>query len=610
MPDPTGSNPASVARPKVISAQGRAASMRSALIRLGQAVAMLAMIVSVGIILGCYYQGEAIPVAAWISAGGCAIVASALALTDVTYSGVAARREEARIRLRLVERIFSSANLPKHADSQFNSAKLLGLMTDNAEQAAEFRPGFFGTMIAALVIPLMTLLYLLIGVDWVIGVVLVVAFPLIPVLIFGFMKFFRSTSAKSRRERAKLSAQYLDAIRNLIAIRLCGAGKRIQSQLEAQGERNRWAIMKLLAGNQVVIILVDGLFSLLLITAAALVAVIRFQAGAIDFTDAITAVLLSVLLTEPLAMAAGFFYVGMGGRASITAIGDYLQSCAEAERPHTDPALPSLTATTHSTKVAETPESLPVDDVEPPLEAALGSVQLREVSYDYGRGRVLRDINLSIAPGERVAIVGKSGSGKSTLASLIRGSLPVQAGTVMVNGYDVSKLSAKQRRVQTASVSQSTWLLTGTIADNLRLARPEASDDDLWRALEEAFIADDVRAMPEGLDSAAGESGMMISGGQAQRISLARAFLSRRRIVVLDEPTSQVDLESEEKIIEAIARIGADTTVIIITHRHSLLALANRVLVMDEGSLSEVDRTAVIRDAYAQGRVFAETEEK
>lgn len=541
----------------VISPQGRRDITVVAGLRLASALFLGIALIALAHAIGEYLKGEAwagmVILAVWM-----AFLACGFAFGEISYGGAAARREEHRIRHRILTRIYHSGILPKNDVSDFNSGRLITLMTDNTERVTEYRQTYYGATMAALLIPFLTLGYVAIAIDAVVGLALMALCPLIPVIVMGFMRLFRKRSAKSRSERAKLSSEYLDAIRNLVTIRLLGAGSRVEERLTTQGEKNRWAIMKLLAGNQVVIIILDGLFSLLLICMACGLSLARYHAGAISVSQALTVVFLSVLLIEPLAQLAGFFYVGMGGMASERAIGKYLTTPLPAGADCADVDTSGLE------------------------NCALGA---RGIRFDYGRGEVLHGVNLEVKPGEKVAIVGRSGAGKSTLLSLLRGSLPLQGGQMFIGGRNVRDMSTEELRSMTASVSQSTWLFTGTIADNLRIAKKDATEEEMWEALALAHVDQDIRQMPTGLNTDAGEQGALISGGQAQRISLARAFLSGRKILLLDEPTSQVDIDSEERIIEAISRIGRDYTVIMVTHRKSLLNIADSVWELVDGNL-------------------------
>ena len=201
---------------------------------------------------------------------------------------------------------------------------------------------------------------------------------------------------------------------------------------------------------------------------------------------------------------------------------------------------------------------------------------------------MLSDVDLTVARGEHVALVGPSGAGKSTLLALASGDLLPAAGTVRVGGIASTAATQDEVRAAGALVAQSTWLFAGTIAYNLRLADPAAGPERMWQALERANLAEEVRLMPAGLDTVVGENGLGLSGGQAQRVSLARAFLADRPLLLLDEPTSQVDLAGEAQIIEAIDRLAAGRTVLTVSHRAGALTGADRVIRVADGALTPV----------------------
>ena len=537
----------------VITDRGRRDSIIVAALRLGYLIAFGVVLVWLGIQIGNYATGGRtasllMPIIA------CLFVAT-FAGVEIVYGGKVARAEEKRIRHDLLMRVFSSTS-----EEASDQAHVVQLATDNTERVTEFRQVYLGSTIATIVAPFLTLGFVAVAFDWVLGLGIMVLCPLIPLLLGGFQKLFRKRSSDSRKQRGQLAGRYLDAIRNLITIRLFGAGPRIEEDLRVQGEKNRSAIMKLLAGNQIVIIVLDGLFSLILICATAALTIARFNAGAIDLGQAIATMLLTALLVEPLVQVAGFFYIGMGGIASQKAIGRYKATHDRASH-----------ALSHASIAND------------------GSISVDGVSYDYGRGEVLHEVTLKVPAGHRVAIIGRSGGGKTTLLRLLRGDLRPQSGSVAVSGNSLASLSIDQAHALSASVAQSTWLFTGSIADNLRLARSDASEEEMWQALKQAQVADEIERMPEGLHTQIGEQGGLISGGQAQRISIARALLSGRTILLLDEPTSQVDIESEKKIIRAISELGREWTIVLVTHRKALLALADLVYEMHQGELHRVN---------------------
>jgi ABC-type multidrug transport system fused ATPase/permease subunit len=218
-------------------------------------------------------------------------------------------------------------------------------------------------------------------------------------------------------------------------------------------------------------------------------------------------------------------------------------------------------------------------------------VLLEGVRFGYpgGSGPVLDGLDLRVDPGEQVALVGRSGAGKSTVVELLQAFVRPQVGRVVVGGLDLAAAPLDAVRAQVAVVAQSTYLFTGTLAENLRVASAEADDDALWEALRTAHLADDVLRLPDRLDTRVGERGLALSGGQAQRVAIARAVLYPAPVLVLDEPTSQVDLASERAILAALAELRAGRTVLTIAHRLSTVADADRMYLLSGGRATEID---------------------
>ena len=189
-----------------------------------------------------------------------------------------------------------------------------------------------------------------------------------------------------------------------------------------------------------------------------------------------------------------------------------------------------------------------------------------------------------------MAICGPSGAGKSTLIEVLKGNLLPSQGTYYLQGRALDANSSAWFADQSALVQQHTWIFTGTIHSNLMMVAPRASEERLWECLEKVGLSAEVRAFAQGLDTPVGEDGYALSGGQAQRLSLARALLSQRELLLLDEPTSQIDLESEAAITQALAEVAKEKTIVLLTHRASALEFADRVLYLQDGALKEVVR--------------------
>ena len=218
-----------------------------------------------------------------------------------------------------------------------------------------------------------------------------------------------------------------------------------------------------------------------------------------------------------------------------------------------------------------------------------GRIEFRHADFSYpGSSRkVFSDFNLTIRPGEHVALVGQSGAGKSTVTYMILGLYKTEAGEVLVDDLPQSVLDMRWLRRQCAVVLQENLLLSGTVADNIRFACPEATDAQVCEAARQANAEEFILRMPEGYQTKVGERGVMLSGGQRQRLSIARAILRNPRILILDEATSALDYESEKLVQEALERVARGRTVITIAHRLSTIRKADRVIVLHEGKILE-----------------------
>lgn len=223
------------------------------------------------------------------------------------------------------------------------------------------------------------------------------------------------------------------------------------------------------------------------------------------------------------------------------------------------------------------------------LKVKEGMVQFEHVSFAYENSAdlILKDITVTIGGGCTYALVGESGAGKSTLASLLPRFYEPKQGRILIDGQDISHLRQNSLRQHIGFVQQNIFLFDDTIRENLKYGKVDASDEQLWAALDAANLGSFVRSLPLGLDTQVGERGMLLSGGQKQRISIARVFLKNPSILVFDEATSSLDTESEQLITEAFARLSIGRTAIVIAHRLTTVKNADCILVLDEGTLVE-----------------------
>ncbi len=269
-------------------------------------------------------------------------------------------------------------------------------------------------------------------------------------------------------------------------------------------------------------------------------------------------------------------FVGGSFGALTEVYGDLLRAAGAAERlsellnEHADIAAPAH------------PRALP--------EPARGELMFSHVEFRYPTrpdAPALRDFSLHVAPGETVAVVGPSGAGKSTLFQLIQRFYDPQAGTIRLDGVPLPEADPAAIRKRIAMVPQDTVLFASSARDNLRYGRWEASDAELWAAAEAANAAEFLRALPQGLDTFLGEGGARLSGGQRQRVAIARAILRDSPVLLLDEATSALDAESERLVQQALDRLMARRTTLVIAHRLATVRAAGRIIVMDEGRIVE-----------------------
>jgi ATP-binding cassette subfamily B protein len=223
-----------------------------------------------------------------------------------------------------------------------------------------------------------------------------------------------------------------------------------------------------------------------------------------------------------------------------------------------------------------------------PLEVSGGAISFRKVSFRYPSGQaVLNNFMLDVPGGQKVGLVGRSGAGKSTIIALLQRLYDPDIGEVLIDGQNIAHVTQKSLRSSIAVVQQDISLFHRSLLENLRYGRPEASDEEVYRAVEAARCTEFIDRLPDGFNTLVGERGMKLSGGQRQRLAIARAFLMNAQIVLLDEATSALDTESEQSIQEALSRLFKGRTVIAIAHRLSTLDSFDRIVVLERGHIVE-----------------------
>jgi ATP-binding cassette, subfamily C, bacterial CydD len=441
------------------------------------------------------------------------------------------------------------------------TGELVNIAVDGMDWIELFYGVYFVQFVVGMATPIVLCIYIGL-VDWVVGLSLVAAIPLTPIFLGALSKQFRKVSDKYADVNNQQSAAFLDALQGMTTLKMFNLGAKRGAEMYAANEEQRVITMRLLFVNQIMILLVDFGFALGTTLVLTVVALLRLDAGFLTAGQVVALILASAEFSKPLSLIGEFFFAGAIGREFAKKIIAFLSDEPSVKEP--------------ASAVA-------------PAGRGAGALTFRDVSFSYPNTErpAVDGFTLSVRPGETVALIGHSGSGKTTVANLILRTLAQSSGTIEIDGHPADQVPLSWVRDQIALVPQDPYLFYGTIADNLRLAKPEATDQELIDAARAANIWDFIQASPDGLNTRVGERGLSLSGGQVQRVAIARALLKNAPIIVLDEPTSQIDLETESVIHEALARLTANRTVILIAHRLKTVQTADRIVVMAHGKVLE-----------------------
>ena len=471
-----------------------------------------------------------------------------------------------------------------HADrnvSNTGEGLLFDAATTSVEQTANYRATFLAPTLASFSAPLIILVVWALWVDTKTALWLALFFISTPLIIIGAGKILRKSNATYRRKQAKATHAYLEMLEGLGTFKVLGAIDRVMARFASQTRTAMAELTALLARNQLMIIVNDAVFGIAMSTTAIGLVLLRLQAGAISVGTALAGVFLSVLLYEPVNRVGRTFYIGLGGRTHRNGI---------VEMFGEPPAEASTAATAHSTD-ASAPQA-------PHVQHA-PEISLRDVSVDIGEKRILSDINLTIPAGSRVGIVGPSGSGKSTLLRVLAGLQP-HSGEVSLDGH---ALSTPELLANSLLISQQPAIFGTTVADNLRIACPDATAVDMREALRDVHLLTEIEQRPGGLDSEVGDQGNWLSGGQRRRLAIARGLLGTAPIVLLDEPTANIDRRTEGLIKESLTRLAEGRTSIMVAHRMEALSDVDLVIVIAEGRIvaaGKPDELSTSNEYYAR----------
>lgn len=444
------------------------------------------------------------------------------------------------------------------------SAQAGGEVIATAIQGVEALDGFYSQYLPqiflAISIPL-SLLIVIAPIDPLSGLIFLLTAPLIPLFMVLIGRAAEQATRQQYSTLGKISAYFLDTLQGLTTLKQLNQSQARVEAITSLSQVYRQRTMQVLRLTFLSALALE--LAATLSTAVIAVEIgLRLLAGQLEFQAAFFILILAPEFYQPLRLLGQRFHAGAAGAAGAQRI----------------LALMSLPVPVRSAR-----ESLPW-----PV-GKMECVECKGVRYQYaGRQEAaLDDIHLALRAGEITALIGESGAGKSTLAQLLLGFLNPQAGKITVNGIDLAQLDLETWRNCLAWVPQQPTIFHGTLAENIRLGKADASVEEVWAAARDAGLENFIRAQPDGLETRVGEEGARLSGGQAQRLALARGLIRQAPVVLLDEPTTYLDPRLERELMATIAAISQERIVLLIAHHPAALDVAQRVIVMSAGKIIE-----------------------
>ncbi len=436
---------------------------------------------------------------------------------------------------------------------KIKTSEVTQVSVEGVEQLETYFGAYLPQFFYALISPL-TLFCVLSFISFSSALILLLCVPLIPITIIVVQKWAKKLLSKYWVEYATLGDTFLENIQGLTTTKIYQADEYKHKEMNAQSERFRKITMKVLSMQLNSITIMD----LIAYGGAALgimMAIIELNQGRVDLFGCVMIILLSADFFLPMRLLGSFFHIAMNGMAA-------------------------------SEKIFRLLDQKEDEDKQCYIAKDCG-LEISDLSYSYDQKRnVLERVNVSIPEGSFVALVGESGSGKSTIASILMERNKDYKGSIKIGGEELSSINERSLMSNITYISNQSYIFKGSVRDNLCIAKSDATDSDMWAALESVNLASFLRS-EDGLDTQLEEKGSNLSGGQCQRLALARALLHDSRIYIFDEATSNIDVESENAIMKRIHELAKTKTVILISHRLLNVVNADNIYVLENGHLVE-----------------------
>lgn len=496
----------------------------------------------------------------------------ALAAAGVTARSVllwqrdlAATRTAATVKLRLREKLTRRLLELGPGGTTGRPAGTVHTALSDGVEALDAYVGFYLPQAVVSVIGPVFVVAVLAVVDPVSALIVGVAVALLPAARPVFRRLLGRRGAEHWAAYEAFAARMLDALYGMTTLKTLGASGRHGQRLRAEAAWVYQATTRDLAASATVYVataLVTSAGTALVVAVAGL----RHANGAVDATALLLVLLLAAEAFRPQLELQNYWHEGFSGMAAA----DGIFALLDAPAPVAEPS---------RARAAR-------------WDGGLVEVRFQKVSFTYpGADQpAVVDVDFIMPAGQTIALVGRSGAGKSTLAALLQRFHDPGRGVVEVNGVDLQHVPLQEARALTAVVGQDAYLFHASVADNLRMARPDATDADLAEACRRAWVHDEIASLPLGYDTPVGERGARLSGGQRQRLAIARALLADAPVIILDEATSSVDGTTEDRLRGALAEVTAGRTTLVIAHRLSTVADADQLVVLEGGRVVECGR--------------------
>lgn len=515
-------------------------------------IANIAMMTAITVLLSAVFtdniSDNLIPVTA-VTAGLAVIIRAVCSMVSSRMSYLSSKAVKRVLR----EKIYSKLlRLGASYNEQIKTSEVVQVAVEGVDQLETYFGAYLPQFFYAMMAPLTLFVYICF-INVASAIVLLICVPMIPVAIALVQTWAKKLLSKYWNQYTALGDTFLENLQGLTTLKIYKSDAFKNDVMNEEAEKFRKITMKVLTMqlNSVTIMDVIAYGGAAL---GVIMAVTQYTGGAVSLQGAMLIILLSADFFIPMRQLGSFFHIAMNGMAASEKI----------------------------FRLLELPEK-----EDSGCECPTGDIVCENLSFSYNSEReILHGINLEFPKDSFTALVGESGCGKSTVASILTGKNRTYDGLITIGGVVLSEISEKSLMEHITYISNKSYLFKGTVRDNLLMGKPNAVDEELWSVLERVRLADFIKS-ENGLDTVIAEKGGNLSGGQCQRLALARALLHDSEIYIFDEATSNIDIDSENDIMQEIKTLAKEKTVILISHRLANVIDADRIYVIDSGNITE-----------------------